>query len=94
LATISALTASRASPRPHLTAHDVAEIDQEIRMVPTAFASSRNLMGRQVALTPVQKKLRSEILEIAIAARMDFWNIENHQQPPFDRTALLKIMIC
>jgi hypothetical protein len=49
-------------------------------------------MGRQVALTPAQKKLRSEIVEIAKAARMDFWNIEKYEQPPFDRTALLKIM--
>ncbi|SHH54875.1 hypothetical protein [Bradyrhizobium erythrophlei] len=45
-----------------------------------------------MALTNTQKKLRTEVEQIAIAVRMDFWNIEHYEQPRFDRTALLKIM--
>lgn len=45
-----------------------------------------------MALTKVQKKLRTEVEEIAIAVRMDFWNIDHYKQPRFDRTVLLKIM--
>jgi hypothetical protein len=44
-----------------------------------------------MALTKKQKEIRAEIEQLAAAMRMDFWNIENYQQPPFDRTALLHI---
>jgi hypothetical protein len=46
-----------------------------------------------MALTKTQKELYAEINKIAEAARMDFWNIENYKQPPFDRTALLRITL-
>ncbi len=42
-------------------------------------------------LTEKQKRLRTEIEAISKEVRMDFWNIENYKQPPFDRTALLQI---
>ncbi|HZQ12701.1 MAG TPA: hypothetical protein VFB31_07825 [Pseudolabrys sp.] len=43
-------------------------------------------------LTRTQRKLHSEVEEIAAAVRMDVWNIERYSEPPFSRTALLKIM--
>lgn len=45
-----------------------------------------------MSLTRTQRKLRSEVEELSVAVRMDFWNIEHYKQPPFDRTALLQIM--
>jgi hypothetical protein len=44
-----------------------------------------------MSLTTKQKKLQSEIEQIATEARMDFWNIERYKQPRFNRTALLQI---
>jgi hypothetical protein len=45
-----------------------------------------------MALTIIEKKLRSEVEEIAAAVRMDVWNIEGYKQPQFDRQTLLRIM--
>jgi hypothetical protein len=56
------------------------------------LGSSNLIGGLLMALTRKQRTLRSEVEEISVAVRMDFWNIEQYNQPPFDRTALLQIM--
>ena len=45
-----------------------------------------------MALTKAQRRLRSEVEEIAAVVRMDFWDIERYKQPPFNRRVLLQIM--
>jgi hypothetical protein len=46
-----------------------------------------------MALTKADKRLREEVEKIAATVRMDVWNIERYRQPPFNRKALLQIMM-